>query len=207
MKPRFSYRLLPAAGLLLAGVLSWGTYSRLRDLETVNRALRERLSALQSGSPTDVRIRRAELLSEGARLEPAGTSALLLNERGDTVRLRDILPDGGIVFRCSRFHCGLCVEVQMRLLEKQAQAMLEPVIIVSDAPTGKQMQVFKQGYKVDREFFALLSPWGLPVEELAEPYYLRLDGDLRVSRVYVPRRDRPEETAAFLGVRRLRSER
>lgn len=147
----------------------------------------------------DTRIRRTELLSEGGATGAGGWCLRCFWTNGAiAVRLRDILPDGGIVFRCSRFHGGLCVDVQMRLLEKQAQAMLEPVIIVSDDPTGKQIQVFKQVYKVDRALFSLLSPWGLPAEDLAEPYYLRLDKDLRVNRVYVPRRDRPEETAASL---------
>lgn len=113
MNLRFFRGLVPVAGTLLAGALLWGVYDRLQALETVNQALRERLSSLRSGSPTDVLIRRTELLSEGIRLD--GTALRLSDERGDTVRLRDVLPDGGVVFRFSRLQCGLCVEAQTRL--------------------------------------------------------------------------------------------
>lgn len=187
--------IVPAAGLLLAGGLLWGVYSRLQALDTVNRALRERLSALQGGSPTDILIRRTELLSEGLRMD--GTALRLSDEQGDTVRLRDVLPDGGVVFRFSRLQCGLCVEAQMRLLQDLWPAGSVPLIVVSDFVSLRDMRVFRDLYRVDAPVFTLLSPWSLPAEDLSEPCFLRLDGDLRVRRVYIPRRDRPEETEAF----------
>lgn len=195
MNLRFFRWLVPVAGTLLAGALLWGVYDRLQALETVNQALRERLSSLRSGSPTDVLIRRTELLSEGFRLD--GTALRLSDERGDTVRLRDVLPDGGVVFRFSRLQCGLCVEAQMRLLQDLWPAGSVPLIVVSDFVSLRDMRVFRDLYRVDAPVFTLLSPWSLPAEDLSEPCFLRLDGDLRVRRVYIPRRDRPEETEAF----------
>lgn len=183
------------AGTLLAGALLWGVYDRLQALETVDQALRECLSSLRSGSPTDVLIRRTELLSEGIRLD--GTALRLSDERGDTVCLRDVLPDGGVVFRFSRLQCGLCVEAQMRLLQDLWPAGSVLLIVVSDFVSLRDMRVFRDLYRVDAPVFTLLSPWSLPAEDLSEPCFLRLDGDLRVRRVYIPRRDRPEETEAF----------
>ena len=183
------------AGTLLAGALLWGVYDRLQALETVDQALRERLSSLRSGSPTDVLIRRTELLSEGIRLD--GTALRLSDERGDTVRLRDVLPDGGVVFRFSRLQCGLCIQAQMRLLQNLWPAGSVPLIVVSDFVSLRDIRVFRDLYRVGAPVFTLLSPWSLPAEDLSEPCFLRLDGDLRVRRVYIPRRDRPEETEAF----------
>lgn len=195
MNLRFFRWLVPVAGTLLAGALLWGVYDRLQALETVDQALRERLSSLRSGSPTDVLIRRTELLSEGIRLD--GTALRLSDERGDTVRLRDVLPDGGVVFRFSRLQCGLCVEAQMRLLQDLWPAGSVLLIVVSDLVSLWDMLVFRDLYRVDAPVFTLLSPWSLPAEDLSEPCFLRLDGDLRVRRVYIPRRDRSEETEAF----------
>lgn len=195
MNLRFFRWLAPVAGTLLAGALLWGVYDRLQALETVDQALRERLSSLRSGSPTDVLIRRTELLSEGIRLD--GTALRLSDERGDTVRLRDVLPDGGVVFRFSRLQCGLCVEAQMRLLQDLWPAGSVPLIVVSDFVSLRDMRVFRDLYRVGAPVFTLLSPWSLPAEDLSEPCFLRLDGDSRVRRVYIPRRDRPEETEAF----------
>lgn len=204
MNLRFFRWLVPVAGALLAGALLWGVYDRLQALETVNQALRERLSSLRSGSPTDVLIRRTELLSEGVRLD--GTALRLSDERGDTVRLRDVLPDGGVVFRFSRLQCGLCIQVQMRLLQDLWPDVSVPLIVVSDFVSLRDMRVFRDLYRVDAPVFTLLSPWSLPAEDLSEPCFLRLDGDLRVRRVYIPRRDRPEETEAFFAALRREGE-
>ena len=68
--------IVPVAGTLLAGALLWGVYDRLQALETVDQALRERLSSLRSGSPTDILIRRTELLSEGIRLDGTALRAI-----------------------------------------------------------------------------------------------------------------------------------
>lgn len=192
----FSILLLGAIGVLVVGLL-YGIYCRFRDLRMVNDALRGQIALLSSGNPADMRVRQAELRTEGLCLDPSLEG---VNENGDTVRFVDVLKGGGIVFCYSGSQCGACVDQQMRLAKDFFRgARSSQCFVVSDFPIQRDMQVFKDLHKIDAHILKRLSAWMLPADSLNEPYYLVLDSTVCIERVFIPRKEHSEVSEAFFG--------
>lgn len=182
--------------LLLMGsvVLFYSLYSRQRELEEINEALID-ISSRPVNSKKTTTLRMSEIESEGVVISPL---IKLIDEKGDTVLLKDVIQDNNLVYKYSQTQCEACTDQQMMLIKQNLDLTYYKLILLTDYHSIRDIKVFKAAKKIDCPIYLIRESLPLNCENLGMPYYFSVNkNDFSVKNVFIPEKEHPEISVSF----------
>lgn len=119
----------------------------------------------------------------------------LINSKGQTVLLKDIVTDPSLIVRYSTFSCNDCITFVNENILKHVKCKEKILLMISDIPI-RDLHVLKTQFELLDVYQIDSLP--LPFDGDQIPYFFVLDGKYLSSSFFIPRKEMPEQTKKYL---------
>ncbi|WP_257670431.1 hypothetical protein [Parapedobacter tibetensis] len=104
-----------------------------------------------------------------------------------------------LVFRYSQYDCHLCVDQVLEKLHTIYEGDEDKVCLIIDGMAGREFRLKYKNRKMNfLSYFVVDNSLGLSLENKNLPFLFVLSGDARVNKVFVPFKEFPDQTDAYL---------
>ncbi|MEC3880924.1 hypothetical protein [Parapedobacter sp. 10938] len=104
-----------------------------------------------------------------------------------------------LVFRYSQYDCNLCIDQVLQKLHAIYEGDEDKVCLIVDGMTGREFRLKYKNRKMNfSSYFVADDNLGLSLENKNLPFLFVLSDDARVNKVFVPFKEYPNQTDAYL---------
>ena len=127
---------------------------------------------------------------------------ILINMKGDTFKLEDVISDKMLVFRYSMLNCGACIQKEFENInytkfDKELQR--KNIMFIAFYQEIRDLIVTYRSLKLDIPIYIISNnELGMPIEKNNIPFYFAINENLKVNYVFIPERDKNELTLQYL---------
>lgn len=184
--------------LLLVNVVY--AYFQYRETQASGLLL-ERLRTEYSNHIFDLEIqkedRKQELTFNGRAIDMNQT---LMNMDNQTVRLSDIISSPKLILRYSEMNCDICIEAQVRNLNRLADSVgVRQIVLFVTYRDSQNMKRFIETHRVKFAVYKLDNELASTLADIEMPYYFILTPDEgRVQCMFIPHKENPELMKYYL---------
>lgn len=127
----------------------------------------------------------------------------LINLRGDTLKLEDVISDKTLVFRYSMLNCGACIQKEFENIiytNFDRELQKKNIIFIAFYQELRDLIVTYRSLKLDIPIYIVSNnELGMPIEKNNNiPFYFAINENLKVNYVFIPERDKDELTLQYL---------
>lgn len=124
----------------------------------------------------------------------------LSDNKGDKIHLSEVLNNSSkIVFVYSPLQCNSCYESQLELLSDSYENTQKLVILTYNDVSLKKISMINKTFSVDVPIYKLTGDrLPFPVDTIGKPYFFKINVDLRSSDVFIPNKNAPQLTTAYI---------
>lgn len=125
----------------------------------------------------------------------------IIDEKGKSFLLKDILPFPKLIFRYSELHCDVCVDQQIKTLKLFKEKIgSDNIIVLANYELLKNLILFKRLNALDIPVYKLSGRMNLELEENDTPYFFILDKNNVANDFFIPIKEINNYTYRYLNV-------
>jgi hypothetical protein len=123
----------------------------------------------------------------------------LVDEKGRTFTIKEMLTRKKIVFRYSELQCNVCVENQITSLKKYKDKIgVDNILILADYTNFRNLILFKRLNALDIAVYSLSKKMNIELEEENFPYFFIVDNSLVAKDYFIPIKEIKNYTDNYL---------
>ncbi|WP_203257009.1 hypothetical protein [Hyunsoonleella ulvae] len=129
---------------------------------------------------------------------------LVVNEKRDTLRIKDLVINNKLILRFSELHCDACVIKEFENLKSAIDNKifkLDDIIILTYYQNPRYLNLFKRLNKLHEfEVYNLIENkiGNFKLDEMSIPFFFILDQNLMVKKTFIPLRTNDSRTNKYL---------
>ncbi len=125
----------------------------------------------------------------------------VIDEKGESFLLREVLPFPKLIFRYSEIHCDVCVDQQIKTLKLFKEKIgSDNIIILANYKLLKNLILFKRLNALDLQVYKLSSELNLELEKNDTPYFFILDENNVANDFFIPIKEINNYTHRYLNL-------
>lgn len=139
--------------------------------------------------------------SENVNLNPL---LKLVDIKGDSILLSNIITKRSIVLKYSVLNCGECVDSEFKVLEKNNLNFSDEIIILTHYDRIRGLitayrKLEKMGLTKKIKLFMIPdNELGVPLDKYNTPYYFTIDENYQLNNIFIPDKDNSELSEFYL---------
>lgn len=188
------YVLLLSVGLVLLFGLT--AYVMAKTYVAYSRQM-GKMAVIRTAFDNLTFCRPYELSSEGCYLSP---TTMLTDGSGKKKPLPEIVSTHGrtLVYRFSRMNCMPCIAMHLKLLKSIIDDHAGTgLVILCDYQNARDLRILRNTYEISCELYSV-DRLGIPMEEVNNPYFFILAGDMRCEGFFTAFKETSRQTENYL---------
>lgn len=127
----------------------------------------------------------------------------LVDIAGKTVMAKEIIKANSLVFRFSETNCESCIDAEINALVKNKDKIKKDVILIAYYQDKRDLFVFykdfqNKGLTNIKMYLLANNALLIPLDKLNIPYYFCVNSDLTMNNFFIPQKDKPRLSKAYL---------
>lgn len=169
---------------------------------SLQKRLDEKRILIENLSNTTKELYQKDKVENSNKHNYLDSKTRLINLEGDTVKLGDIIKGKKLIFRYSVLDCNACVQKEfenIRDMKFDINIQKEKIVMIAYYQEIRDLIVTYKSLNLKVPIYILINnDLDLPIEKYNFPYYFIVGSNLHIYDVFIPNRDKKENTIQFL---------